>query len=83
MVMARALYGLKSSGEYWKMMFVDTLHDTDFLPIVVFPGVYCRRARKTNDEYFYELLLVYVNEALCCSHNPELITDSLNLAYDM
>ena len=53
MVMAKALYGLKSSGEYWKMMFVDTLHDTDFLPIVVFPGVYCRRARKTNDEYFY------------------------------
>ena len=47
------------------------------------PDVYCGQARKPNGKYYYELLLVYVYDLLCCPNNPNLITDALSLAYYM
>ena len=70
MVMVRALYGLKSSGAAWKTMFAETLREMYFVPTVADPDVYRRRAKKPNGEEYCKLLLVYVDDILCCSHNP-------------
>ena len=42
-----------------------------------------KKERNPNDEYHYELLLVYVYDVLCCFHNPQLIMDKLDFPYDM
>ena len=48
MVIVRDLYGLKSIGAAWIKMFVETLHDMDYVSTVDDPGIYCKRSRKTN-----------------------------------
>ena len=77
MVLVRALYGLKSSGAAWRTMFAETLHEMGFVPTVADHDVYRRRARKANGEEYYELLLVYVDDVLCCSHDPQAVMDTL------
>ena len=46
------------------------LSGMDFVPKVAYPDVYPIQARKLNGEEYYELLLLYVYDVLCCSHNP-------------
>ena len=70
MFMVRALYGLNISGAAWRKMFAETLFDMDFVPTVSDPDVYCRQVRNHNGEYYYELLLVHVNDLICCLHHP-------------
>ena len=70
MFMVRALYGLNISGAAWRKMFAETLFDMDFVPTVADPDVYCRQVRNHNGEYYYELLLVHVNDLICCLHHP-------------
>ena len=83
MVMVRDLYWLKSSGAVWRTMFEETLRNTNFVPTVADPDVYRIQARKTNGEDYYELLLLYVDDVLCCLKNSQLIMDKLNLTYDL
>ena len=40
MVLARELYGLKSSGSSWKVMFAERLRDMNFVPTKADPDVY-------------------------------------------
>ena len=47
-------------------MFAETLRDKGFVPMVADPEVYIRQARKYNGEDYYELLLVYLDDVLCC-----------------
>ena len=77
MVVVRALYGLKSSGASWRAMFAETLSEMGFVPTQADPDVYRRRARKPSGEEYYELLLVYVDDVLTCSHAPQAIMDAL------
>ena len=55
----------------------------DFVPTVDYPDVYCRLLKKPNGEYWYELLLVYVDYVICCFNNPQLVIDTLALVYDL
>ena len=79
----RALYGLKSSGAYWRAMFTEILSEMNFVPSQADPNVYRRRARNPNGEEYFELLLVYVEDVLACSHSPQEILDALALMYDL
>ena len=63
-------------------MFANTLCDMNFVLTVAYPNFFSRRARKTNGEDDYELLLVYVGNVLCYLHNTQLIMDELALIYD-
>ena len=81
MVMVRDLYDLKSSGEAWRSVFIDTLCNIDVVTMVADIDVYRRWARKPNGEDYYELMLIYVDCVLCCSHNPQMIMDAVALMY--
>ena len=83
MVIVSYVYGLKSSGADLRTMVVNKFRNMAFLPTVADQDVYPRRSGKPNDEDYYELLLLYVEDSLYCSQNPQLIMDTLYLTYDM
>ena len=55
----------------------------NFVPTQAYPDFYRQILRKPNGEDYYELLLVYVDDVLACSHNPQAIMDALSLTYDL
>jgi hypothetical protein len=67
----RALYGLKSSGAAWRT-FLQQLQ-----PTIADPDVYRRRSRKPSGMEYWELLLVYVNDILIISHEPNVHLEKL------
>ena len=79
--MERDSYGLKSHGTSWITIFAEIFCNIYFVLIVADPDSYHRWARNPNFEEYYELLLVYVDDKLCCSHNPQVIIDALALTY--
>jgi hypothetical protein len=69
----RALYGLKSSGASWRSVLKQTiLEDLQFEPTIADPDAYRRRTVHPRGFEYWELLLVYVDDILIVSHNPQL-----------
>ena len=83
MVMVRSLHGLESSGTARRKISAETLRNMYFVTMVADIEVYCRQASMTNPEDYYKILLVYVDDVLCCLHNPKPIIDALDLMYDL
>ena len=84
MRLTRALYGLKSSGASWRQMFKEFIESKlEFLPSRIDPDMYYRRNRKPNGEQYYELLLVYVDDILAISHDPESIMKRIGMRFEI
>ena len=83
MVVVWALYGLESSGASWRAMSADTLLAMNFIPTQEYPDVYRRKSRKPYGEEYHQLLLIYVDDVMACSHDPQAIMDDLALTYDL
>ena len=76
-VIVQALYGLRGSGSAWHAHFADSLRALGFTPSKADPDMWLRRqTRKDNTEY-YEYIVVYVDDALIVSHNPQAIIKGL------
>ena len=45
------------------------------------PDVWLRPQTKQNDEEYYEYVLIYVDDILCFSHDPQSVMNSLALLY--
>ena len=81
MVVTRALYGLKSSGAVWRLMFADTIRRMGYRPTRVDPDVYVRKAVRDNGEPYYELLLVYVDDCMDVSYDPSKTMKAIREVY--
>lgn len=79
--LVRALYGLKLSGASWRNTLAMTIMDMGFAPTKADPDVWRRKASKPNGFLYYELLLVYVDDILCVSHDPKPIIDQIDNHY--
>jgi hypothetical protein len=80
----RALYGLKSSGASWRKMFKDFIESSlGFKSSRVDPDMYYRRNARTDGSEYYELLLVYVDDVLAISHNPEKIMKEIGMRFEI
>ena len=79
MVIVRSLYVIKSSGSSWRAIFAERLSEMNFVPTQADPDEYQWRAQMANGDEYYELLLVYVDDVLTCSHAPQAIMDNLAL----
>ena len=67
----RALYGGKSAGsDYWKHMRTCMDH-LGFKSCKSDPDVWMRAAVKPDGGKYWEYVLLYVDDALCCSCNPK------------
>jgi Reverse transcriptase (RNA-dependent DNA polymerase) len=69
MIIKKALYGLKSSGAAFRALLADTLHGMGFRSTRADPDVYLRKAVKPDGFEYYEMMLCYVDDILCLSHN--------------
>jgi hypothetical protein len=69
----RALYGLKSSGASWRSVLKQAIiDDLGFQPTIADPDAYRRRTSHPKGNEYWELLLVYVDDILIISHDPQL-----------
>jgi hypothetical protein len=80
-LIVRALYGLKSSGTAWYSHLSNTLHQLGFTSSLASPDVYFRPANKPNGFEYYEYVLVYIDDLLVFSHQPDRIMKALEDFY--
>ena len=71
MIIRRALYGLKSSGAAFWSFFAEILHDMGYKPCRADQDVWLRSATTKDGFDYYEYILVYVDDLLHASHNPD------------
>ncbi len=80
-IIYKALYGLKSSGAAWHLMFAGTLIDLQFKSSLADPDMWFREVVKSNGELYYEYIFVYVDDAIILSSQPDNIVKSLSQVY--
>ena len=84
MKLVRALYGLKSSGASWRQMFKEYIVSRmGFVPSSLDGDMYYRRSKDEQGACYYELLLVYVDDVLAISHDPEAIMKVIGQGFEI
>jgi hypothetical protein len=71
MIIRKALYGLKTSGAAFRAHLAETLFELNYTPTKGDPDVWIRPGIKSDGFEYYEMILVYVDDVLCVSHDPE------------
>ena len=75
----RALYGLKSSGAAWRSHLSDVIRESlGFTMCRADNDVWFRRAQKPDGTPYYEYILVYTDDILCISMDPNAILSYLD-----
>jgi hypothetical protein len=82
-LIARALYGLKSSGAAWCSHLANTLHQMGFISCLADPDIWYCPATKPNGFQYYEYVLVYVDDVLTLSHQGDKIMKGLEEFYHL
>ena len=82
-LIVRALYGLRSSGARWRDHLADTVRSMGFTACLADNDVWLRPNVKPNGEEYYEYVLVYVDDILAISHDPQAIMDTLSKHYTL
>jgi hypothetical protein len=70
-LIAHALYGLKSSSAAWRAHHANTLYQLGYNSCLANPDVWFRPAKKEDGLEYYEYVLVYVDDLLVLSHQGE------------
>ena len=72
-IIAKALYGLKSSGAAFRSFLAETLDvELGFKSTLADPDVWIRAAIKPDGEKYYEYILVYVDDLLCIRYDAKI-----------
>ena len=71
MIIRRALYWLKPSGAAFWGFFAEILHDMGYKPCQADQNVWLRPATTKDGFDYYKYILVYVDDLLHASHNPD------------
>jgi Reverse transcriptase (RNA-dependent DNA polymerase) len=78
-----ALYGLKSSGARWREHLAQTLRDFGYQSCKADPDIWMKAKGKPNGDAYWEYVLVYVDDILCISHEPQKFMDMLGDKYTL
>ena len=76
MIITKALYGLKSSGAAFRSLLAEQLDSIGYSATRGDPDVWIRPIMKEGCKY-YEYVLVYVDNLLVVSFNPQQTMDQL------
>ena len=68
----RALYSLPIAGNNFRSHLNKALRELGYTLCKADPDLYYREAVKTNGERYYEYVLAYVDDLLCCGERPDL-----------
>ena len=79
MIIALALYGLKSSGAEWKKTFASYIKNTlGYSPCIgADDNVYLRLEKNEDGEEYYSYLVVYVDDVLSIDKDPDKVLNLL------
>jgi Reverse transcriptase (RNA-dependent DNA polymerase) len=71
LLIVRALYSLKSAGAAWNHHLARELHALGCMSIPSNPDVWMRQASDDIHQQYYNYILVYVDDMLIISHDPQ------------
>ena len=71
MIIARALYGLKSSGTAWRSTLAKSMEQLGYSPTQADPDVWIKRATKRDGTPYYKMMLIYVDDVLHLADDPK------------
>ena len=74
-----ALYGLKLAGNSWRNTLAAVIKDLGFTSTRADADVWIQPAVKENGHEYYEMLLVYMDDILCISHQAEAVLKELGM----
>jgi hypothetical protein len=74
----RALYGLRGSGACWRDHLAATIRKMGLNACLADGDVWLRPNVKPGRDPYYDYVLVYVNDILAISHDPQAIMDNLS-----
>ena len=83
MIIARALYRLKSSGATWRAKLAEALSAMGCKSCEADPDVWMRRAVKPTSEEYWAYMLCYVDDCLHIHHDPKIDFTILNGHYQL
>jgi hypothetical protein len=79
----RALYGLRSSGEAWREHMASTLRDFGYKLCKADPDVWMRPKMKPDGFKYWSYILVYTDDLLVVHHEPKVIMDYMASRYTL
>jgi Reverse transcriptase (RNA-dependent DNA polymerase) len=83
MLIKKALYGLKSSGAAFRSLLWECLHLMGYVATKADPDVYIWKAVKPSGFQYWEMVLCYVDDILCLSHNVSATMDELKSTFTL
>ena len=83
MIIARALYGLKSYCSIWRAKLSDTLMLLGYKPYEADSGVWMKQYFKPNGDPYYKYMLCFVDDLLHIGFNPKEDMDAFNITYQL
>ena len=83
-LIVRALYGLKSSAKSWRDHISQTLRDAGYISCLADSDVWMKPVTRPSDGFkYWEYVLVYVDDLLVVSHDPQAVMDIMNKSYTL
>jgi hypothetical protein len=82
-LVVRALYGLKTSGAAFRSKLADDLRSFGYIASLSDNDVYLKKRYHPKGYYYYEYIVVYVDDVICISHAPKEFMKKLGEAYKL
>jgi Reverse transcriptase (RNA-dependent DNA polymerase) len=82
-LVVRALYGLKSASFSFQSFMAEKLVELGFQSSLVDPDVWLLAAIKSDGEEYYEYVLMYVDDILAISDDPETILRAVQTTFKL
>ncbi|EEC42861.1 predicted protein [Phaeodactylum tricornutum CCAP 1055/1] len=83
-IIAKALYGLKSSGAAWHSHLAQSLRTMGFVSSKADPDMWYRAAKRKDESEYYEYIISYVDDLTVVSENTRAILEMLkNIPYTL
>ena len=83
MIIVRALYGLKSSGASWASMLNESIMALGYSPSEADRNVWLKPGVKPDGFRYYQMILIYVDDILHLSHDPDVAINALRGMYEL
>ena len=82
-IIAKALYGLRSSGRSFRDFLAMNLRELGFVSSKADPDLWLRSAKKPNGDHIYEYVISYVDDLVFQGINPKVFMDALGKRFTL
>ena len=83
LLVTRALYGLKLASFSFRTYMAEKLSDLGFQSTLAYPDVWLHDASNADGEWYYEYVLIYVDDILAISCDPKAILEDFQRTFKL